>query len=247
MTPYYADDTVTLYLGDMRDMLPALGGRYDCAVTDPPYGETSLEWDRWPDRWPSIVADHTSSMWCFGSMRMFLVNYAQFNAAWKLSQDVVWRKPRGTSFVKDRFSRVHEYALHWYAGKWRDIHHDTPRIPRQGKNAGTVTTPPKNAAWHGRRGTSSWIDDGTRLTLSVIEAPNMHYRGAIHPTEKSVEILTPLIAYACPPGGVVLDVFAGSGSTAEAARLSGRRAVLIEASEFYCEGIARRMSQAVLL
>jgi site-specific DNA-methyltransferase (adenine-specific) len=81
---------------------------------------------------------------------------------------------------------------------------------------------------------------------SVIEAPNMWRRGAVHPTEKPVGVLRPLIEYACPPGGLVLDPFAGSGSTAAAARMAGRRTVLIEADERYCEVIARRLAQDVL-
>jgi site-specific DNA-methyltransferase (adenine-specific) len=88
-------------------------------------------------------------------------------------------------------------------------------------------------------------DGGPRLMRSVMLVRSMHGR-AIHPTEKPVGILDPLIRYACPPGGTILDCFAGSGSTAEAARLTGRKAVLIEADERHCELIARRMSQGVL-
>jgi site-specific DNA-methyltransferase (adenine-specific) len=81
---------------------------------------------------------------------------------------------------------------------------------------------------------------------SVIAVRSMHGRN-IHPTEKPLGILDPLIRYGCPPGGMVLDPFAGSGSTAEAARQTGRRAILIEADERYCEAIVRRMAQGVLL
>ncbi|MBS0191573.1 MAG: site-specific DNA-methyltransferase [Phycisphaerales bacterium] len=49
-----------------------------------------------------------------------------------------------------------------------------------------------------------------------------------HPTQKPVESLTPLIEAYCPPGGIVLDPFAGSGTTALAARDAGRRFILIE-------------------
>lgn len=51
---------------------------------------------------------------------------------------------------------------------------------------------------------------------------------ALHPTQKPVEALTPLIDSLCRADGLVLDPFCGSGSTLEAARRLGRRAVGIE-------------------
>lgn len=41
MKPYYADDSVTLYHGDFREILPDLSIDTDCLVADPPYGEVS--------------------------------------------------------------------------------------------------------------------------------------------------------------------------------------------------------------
>ena len=74
-----------------------------------------------------------------------------------------------------------------------------------------------------------------------------HSKGGGHPTEKPTGILEPLITYGCPPGGTVLDPFAGSGSTLDAARQTGRRSIGIEAREDYCEMAAARLSQGSLL
>ena len=52
--------------------------------------------------------------------------------------------------------------------------------------------------------------------------------------------------YACPPGGLVVDPMAGSGSVLETARQSGRRAAGVELSERNAERAARRLSQGVL-
>jgi site-specific DNA-methyltransferase (adenine-specific) len=71
-------------------------------------------------------------------------------------------------------------------------------------------------------------------------------RRAINETEKPTELLEPLISYACPPGGTVLDPFAGSCSTGVAARALGCKAVLIERREDQCEKAAKRLAQQIL-
>lgn len=247
MTPYYEDDTVALYLGDMREVLPVLGVQADLIVADPPYAETSLAWDRWPDGWPTLAASVASSMWCFGSMRMFLDRRDEF-ADWKLSQDIVWEKHNGSGFAADRFKRVHEIATHWYRGGWRDVHHDVPteKSGRRDGGEGGLRAGTSAREHTGKIGSGTWSgSDGIRLLRSVLKVRSMHGR-ALHPTEKPLGILAPLITYACPEGGLVLDPFAGSGSTLDAARQTGRRAIGIEAHEPYAEAAARRLSALTL-
>lgn len=243
--PYWEDPDagLALYLGDMREVLPELRLQVDCLIVDPPYAETSLAWDRWPDGWPTLAATVASSMWCFGSMRMFLDRHDEFTD-WKLSQDVVWEKANGSSFAADRFKRVHEIATHWYRGEWTTVHHETPRV--------SYTGPDKSARGRDSRtshtgsiGAHLYEDDGSRLLRSVLRVRSMHGR-ALHPTQKPSGILQPLIEYACPAGGLVVDPFAGSGSTLMTARMLGRRAIGIEADERYCGQAAQWLSQLTL-
>jgi site-specific DNA-methyltransferase (adenine-specific) len=215
--PYYADEHVALYHGRMEDVLPTLG-EFDACVTDPPYGETSLAWGRWPDGWPALVAGHTRSMWCFGSMRMFLDRRDEF-AGWRLSQDVVWEKHNGSSFHADRFRRVHEHAVHWYRGDWSSIYGVAPvTMDATARAVRRKERPPHTGEIANSTYTS--VDGGPRLMRSVLRVRSMHGR-AIHKTEKPGGILAPLIEYAVP---------------------LGRRSVGIEADEGHCERAAERLS-----
>jgi site-specific DNA-methyltransferase (adenine-specific) len=65
--------------------------------------------------------------------------------------------------------------------------------------------------------------------------------GSKHPTVKPVDLMQWLVRLVTPKGGLVLDPFAGTGTTGEAAFREGMRAVLIEREVEYQDDIRRRM------
>ena len=251
VTPYYADEHVTLYLGDARDVLPELaagGPVADAAVCDPPYAQTPLDWDRWIDGWPSAVAASlppVTSMWCFGTLRMFIDRHADFAMAWKLAEDAVWEKHNGSGFGDDsRHFRVHESIVRYYRGPWVDV---SLPLAREVVGAADKSTrrQANGAAHRGEDRASSYVDDGLRLPRTVRKYPSVRGRGR-NETEKPVGLVSELVCSLVPAGGTVLDPTSGSGTTGDAARQTGRRAVLIEKRESQCEIAARRFDAGVL-
>jgi DNA modification methylase len=67
-----------------------------------------------------------------------------------------------------------------------------------------------------------------------------------HPTVKPQALMRYLVRLVCPSGGVVLDPFGGSGTTAVAARLEQCRSILCELSAEYCDIAVERLRQRVL-
>lgn len=248
MKPYYQDDLVTLYHGDCRAVLASawVGELVDLIVADPPYGDTSLSWDHHVEGWLSYCRPRLQphgSLWCFGSLRFFMA--ADFRG-WKLAQELVWEKHNGSNFHADRFRRVHELAAQFYSDRtrWEQVW----KAPVTTPDATARTVRRKERTPHtGEIANSTYVseDGGPRLMRSVLRVRSCH-GGAEHPTQKPVGIIDPLLEYSLKPGGVVLDPFAGSGSTLVAAKLRGARAVGIEIDERYCEVAARRLSQEVL-
>lgn len=65
--------------------------------------------------------------------------------------------------------------------------------------------------------------------------------GSKHPTVKPIDLKRWLCRLVTPPGGTVLDPFAGSGTTGEAARLEGFNCILMEAEDQFAADIRRRL------
>ncbi len=110
---------------------------------------------------------------------------------------------------------------------------------------------PMRSCWEmimlGRKGRRPKPDDLSvrnvqPVPVDVIEAPAVLKRGA-YPTEKPVELLELLVRQSSAKGETVLDPFAGSGSTAEAARRNGRFFLGFDTSESAIESFGSRMSR----
>lgn len=235
---------ITLHFGDCRKVLRMLpAASIDACITDPPYGDTSLEWDSTVEGWLSEVArvlKPDASIWVFGSMRFLAPLFAQMEElGFRYSQDIVWEKQNGTGFHADRFRRVHEHAVMFYRGAWASVHHETQYT--NDATAKTVRRKTRAAHW-GNIDQGHYVseDGGPRMMRSVIFAKNEHGQ-AIHPTQKPVELLLPLIRYSVPPGGVVLDPFMGSAAIGMAARIEGRGYVGCENKADYFAAARKRM------
>lgn len=237
--------TVRVLNGDCRDVLRTLpAGSADACITDPPYGDTSLEWDRKCAGWlPEIarVLRPTSSLWVFGSLRFLVPLIAEAEqVGFGMAQDIVWEKQNGTGFHADRFRRVHEHAVHLYRGRWSDLYKAPQFTPDAVARAVRRKRRPTHLG-HIEAGAYVSEDGGPRLMRSVLAVRNEHGR-AVHPTQKPIGIVEPLILYSVPPGGLLIDPFAGSGTMGMAAKRNARDAILIELNPEYADMARRRVT-----
>jgi len=96
---------------------------------------------------------------------------------------------------------------------------------------------------HKRNGRLAWADDSLAVPNIVRLAPP-HKR--LHPNEKPIELPRRFIEWHTGPTDLVLDPFAGSGTTLRAAKDLGRKAIGIEIELKYVEIAANRLRQEVL-
>ena len=244
MTPYYEHAGITIYHGDCRE----IGSEFcvNVVIADPPYGDTSLDWDKCVRGWPAVISlalNPWGSMWVYGSFRYFWQQGFEFTT-WTLAQEVIWEKQNGSSFHADRFKRVHELAVQFYRGEWANVFKAPVMEPAiEAKRVIRAKRPPHTG--HIEKCAYSRERGGDAFMRSVIRVPNCHGY-AEHPTQKPIGIIDPLIRSSCRPAGCVLDPFMGVGSVLVAAKKLGHRAIGIEIEEKYCEIAAKRLSQEVL-
>lgn len=246
MKPYFEHGGIRIFHGDCRELAPQLAAEdIRCVIADPPYGETSLAWDKWPEGWPAALAaafpSAPISLWCWGSFRMFMEHGHELSASWSLAQDVIWEKHNGSGFLADRFKRVHEMCPQWYRGPWGDVF----KQPQVTNDAVARQVRRKKRPVHmGKIDQDVFVaeDGGPRLMRSVFHVRSEHGR-AVNPTQKPIGVIEPLIRYSAPPQSVVLEPFLGSGTGLVVAKSLGLRAIGIDVRESECESAARRVCQ----
>jgi hypothetical protein len=219
VTPYYADDQVTLWHGDCREITAWLEA--DVLVTDPPYGRA---WSQGylPGHTSPNIAQPIANDQDTGTRDDALRAWAERPAV--VFGDLMLAPPRGTKLVAV-YRKPPDAGLRGAIGGFR---RDAEAVYLTGK-------------WpSGIGGASSVLTTGAATVGNPVGLAARYG----HPHAKPVDVLERLIAH-CPPG-VIADPFAGSGSTLLAARAQGRRALAVEIDERYCEVIAKRLAQGDL-
>jgi DNA modification methylase len=147
---------------------------------------------------------------------------------WYLRQDIIWHKPNPMpESVQDRCTKSHEYIFLLTKSSKYYYDHDAIKEPLKGepqvrdKNSEGYQA---NYA-HGDRfskGERVFGADGMANKRSVWSVPVKPYHGA-HFAVFPQELIEPCILAGAPAGGVVLDPFMGSGTTAQVAQNLGRQ------------------------
>lgn len=219
--PYYRRGGITVYHGDNRTVLPTLAaGSVAFVLTDPPYLVNYT--GRWDGDRRAIAGDDDPT-WVRPT-------FAE-----------LWRVMAPDSFCVSFYGWPHAdlFLGVWKQIGFRPVSH-LSFVKRQ-IGLGRFT--------RGSHETAFLLAKG-RPPKPVRAIPDVidwrREKAKLHPNQKPVASLAPLIATFCPPDGLVLDPFLGSGSTLRAAKDLGRSAVGIEIDAAYCRAAVARLAQEVL-
>lgn len=171
-------------------------------------------------------------------------------AGWWLRCDVIWSKPNPIpSSCTDRPTRSHEYLF--LLSKSESYYYDSaavrePTVTPIGAKSGNTHRKKGREInpliSHDLGGAFPWKNEsGLRNIRSVWEFPTQPTDRA-HPAPMPDAVAERCILASCPLGGIVLDPFAGTGTTGQAALQLGRRFVGVELVDDYAEIARTRLS-----
>lgn len=222
--PYYADDLVTLYLGDCLEVDAWLDADY--LLTDPPYGRswrqggnlTNIARQGVGGNRHAGIAGDTDTL----SRDAVLARWSQSRPAAVFGdlclpppentrQVLIYRKPADAGVRGATAGHRRDAEAIYLVGQW----------PSQIGGCSSVLS----------------------TNANTLAGPRGFTTRSGHPHCKPLDLMEYLAGLTA---GVIADPFAGSGSTLLAARNCGRRAIGVEIDERYAELAARRLNQQVL-
>lgn len=158
---------------------------------------------------------------------------------WILRNEIIWQKPNAMpSSVTDRFTVDHEKFYFFTKAPtyyFKQIKEDAIRPASKGNTYGRQKDGNDNHNYSGR----SYTADGTRnarTTWSIPTKASREDHAAMYPEE----LIDRPIRACCPPGGIVLDPFCGSGTTLAYCRAHDINAIGIEINPAFKEIIERK-------
>lgn len=236
LLPEYALSRVdTVHCTDALTLMYAQRAQsVDAIITDLPYGTTACSWD-------TIIP--FDALWaavrhCLKPRGVFVTTASQpFTSALVMSNpkwfryEWVWDKKLSGNFLLAAYQplKVHENIL-VFSPEGHNYYPQMTKGIKRSKGGG------KSNLWSLSK-TTTTNDDYHPST--IIQFPNTDRVNAVHPTQKPTSLFEYLIRTYTQPGELVLDPVCGSGTTAIAARNTGRHWICGDSDAGYVE-IARQ-------
>lgn len=177
--------------------------------------------------------------------------FAMQARGWYLRSDIIWHKPNPMpESVQDRCTKAHEYIF--LLSKSHKYHYDHEAIKEEAISAGII-----GGSFQGRQGGAEYHTQSggvgseakeylNKNKRSVWTIPVKPYEGA-HFAVFPQDLIEPCILAGAPIGGIVLDPFMGSGTTAQVAQHLGRQYLGCELNPEYKPLQEKRLRQMSLV
>ncbi len=246
-----------LICGDAFGILPQLpAGSVDMLFADPPYNltkefggrkfrqQSSADYEAWLISWLELcrpLLKPTASVYICGDWRSGSAIERAGSKFFKLQNRITWEREKGRGAKANWknsaediwfFTVSDEFTFNLDAVKHR--RRVVAPYRENGEPKDWVET--KAGNYRDTHPSNLWTD----LTVPFWSMPE----NTDHPTQKPEKLLAKMILASTNPGDLILDPFAGSGTTAVAAKKLGRRFTAIESDEHYCLLAAKRLELA---
>jgi site-specific DNA-methyltransferase (adenine-specific) len=216
-----------------------LGKDYGNDSDKKPTGEFLAWMEQWLDLCiPKIKP--TGTLYIFTTWRYSPEIFVFLKKKMLMLNEIIWdRKVPSMGGTTRKFSSVHDTIGFFAKTKRYYFDLDPVRIPYD-----AVTKKARSRSiFVGKK----WLEVGfnPKDVWSISRLHFLHSEREDHPTQKPVEVIKRMVLSSCPPGGTVLDPFAGSGPTVEVCVRTKRHCIAFEINPNYCELIRRRAAKAL--
>ena len=262
----------TIINGDCREVLKTYDGQVDLIVTSPPYADArrkhydGIHPDEYEEWFLTFHEPFINALKADGSMVINIkdkvVNGARHRFVWRTIEslcergwysidDYLWHKTNPMpGYWPTRLRDGWEYCFHLAKSKRPFFDSDAVRKPigawvesrlrKLGENDLSRHNSVNESGFG--RDISKWVGKRTVLPSNVISLALVG-KNQGHPAVFPVDLPLFFIKLLCPEGGLVVDPFAGSGTTGIAALSLGRRSLLIDNNPTYCQEAIRRLRE----
>jgi len=229
---------------DCLKILPLIpDGAVDAVITDPPYNTTQNDWDaplEFEKFWPHIKRiTHTVIA---TSSQPFTTDLINSNRSW-FKYEWIWCKTRCSDFLNSNTRPLKQHENICVFTGIGAKYNPQGLICQRSDNSRPAKRQVRISNYGQQKEHKFSEFTNFPTTLLSIPNPKNEIEETLHPTQKPVALMSYLIQTYSGFNNLILDPYAGSGSTLVAAKQLGRRYIGIEISPKYCKIAEQRLAQ----